>query len=364
MAGWQPVLRKINFTIHRGEAFGLVGRIRLRQIDGRPSAPGLSPSGEPDRRRPGAVPGPRPAAAGAARPRQAARRPDQLRAPESRPRRSIPASASASRWPRSCSPMAARRDPGRPRRATRELFALVGLPDPERPAASLSPSALGRAAAAGLHRHGAGLRARPRRAGRADHGPRRHHPGADRRAADRSAPAPRHVDALCHPRSRRAGRRSPTGSGVMYAGHMVEIAPTADLFGQPRHPYTRGLIASIPRLDQPEETAARSLRGLLHRDELPPGCPFQPRCDFAEPSCAERHQVLERVAPGHEVACQRWRALGVAGRRRAGEASAGARGLAGSAAAGPGACDPGLWRARRLAVAVFRGQALRRGARI
>jgi peptide/nickel transport system ATP-binding protein len=100
--------------------------------------------------------------------------------------------------------------------------------------------------------------------------------------------------------------------GVMYAGHMVEIAATADLFGQPRHPYTRGLIASIPRLDQSEEAPSRPLRGLLRRDELPPGCPFQPRCEFAEPSCFDRQQTLDQVAPGHQVACQRWRALSVA----------------------------------------------------
>jgi len=97
--------------------------------------------------------------------------------------------------------------------------------------------------------------------------------------------------------------------GVMYAGHMVEIAPVAELFRQPRHPYTRGLIGSIPRIDRPEEPAARPLRGLLRRDELPEGCPFQPRCDFAEASCATNRQRLDRVAPGHEVACQRWRAL-------------------------------------------------------
>jgi peptide/nickel transport system ATP-binding protein len=47
----------------------------------------------------------------------------------------------------------------------------------------------------------------------------------------------------------------------------------------------------------------------LQRDELPPGCPFQPRCDFAEPACAAELQVLEEVAPGHAIACRRWRAL-------------------------------------------------------
>jgi peptide/nickel transport system ATP-binding protein len=97
--------------------------------------------------------------------------------------------------------------------------------------------------------------------------------------------------------------------GVMYAGHMVEIAPTGQLFHQPRHPYTRGLIGSIPRIDEPNDASARPLRGLLRRQDLPSGCPFQPRCDFAEPSCATNQQRLEDVAPGHEVACQRWRAL-------------------------------------------------------
>ena len=96
--------------------------------------------------------------------------------------------------------------------------------------------------------------------------------------------------------------------GVMYAGRMVEVAPTGVLFSQPRHPYTRGLIASIPQL-RPGERFGKPLRGLLQREELPAGCPFQPRCDFAEPVCAMEIQVLEAAAPEHQVACRRWRAL-------------------------------------------------------
>jgi peptide/nickel transport system ATP-binding protein len=101
--------------------------------------------------------------------------------------------------------------------------------------------------------------------------------------------------------------------GVMYAGHLVEIAPTDVLFARPRHPYTRGLSASIPRLDDAPRPLGQALRGMLRLDEIPPGCPFQPRCDFAGPSCATNVQRPDIVVPGHAVACERWRAIGPPG---------------------------------------------------
>ncbi len=99
--------------------------------------------------------------------------------------------------------------------------------------------------------------------------------------------------------------------GVMYAGHIVEIAPVTELFGRPRHPYTRGLIASIPQIETAGRPKGRPLQGLLKREELPAGCSFYPRCDFAESSCATNAQTLARVADDHVVACQRWRELGL-----------------------------------------------------
>jgi peptide/nickel transport system ATP-binding protein len=92
---------------------------------------------------------------------------------------------------------------------------------------------------------------------------------------------------------------------VMYAGELVEVAPTEELFSNPRHPYTRGLIAAVPKVSEQTEIEVR-LRGLLRREELPKGCRFAPRCDYAQPECFTLHQSLVSIAPDHQIACWLW----------------------------------------------------------
>jgi len=92
---------------------------------------------------------------------------------------------------------------------------------------------------------------------------------------------------------------------VMYAGKVVEEAPVAELFSNPRHPYTRGLIRSIPRIDRAgrkERLAAIAgvVPSLLEPAE---GCRFATRCEFAMPVCTAATPPLRRVATDHEVAC-------------------------------------------------------------
>ncbi len=93
---------------------------------------------------------------------------------------------------------------------------------------------------------------------------------------------------------------------VMYAGIVVEIAPTAEFFESPHHPYSQGLLASVPRIDSPPE-ARLALRGMLRRQEMPAGCRFAPRCDFADAACWDWKPSLDKAGEAHLVACRRWR---------------------------------------------------------
>jgi len=91
---------------------------------------------------------------------------------------------------------------------------------------------------------------------------------------------------------------------VMYAGHAVEEAPVKEVYGDPRHPYTLGLLGSLPRLDEVREDRLTSIEGLPpDLIALPPGCPFEPRCVYAIDKCREVRPELEPVGPRHRIAC-------------------------------------------------------------
>ena len=107
---------------------------------------------------------------------------------------------------------------------------------------------------------------------------------------------------------------------VMYAGRKVEEADVDDLFDNPAHPYTKGLLAAIPHLDD----AARADAGRTRLNEikgmvpslahLPPGCSFAPRCGFASDRCREAYPPFEEVRPRHWAAC--WHAAALMGDAR------------------------------------------------
>jgi len=91
---------------------------------------------------------------------------------------------------------------------------------------------------------------------------------------------------------------------VMYAGYIVERASVKDLYGDPRHPYTIGLLGSLPRLDETRKRRLFSMRGLPpDLIDLQPGCPFAPRCDYVIDRCWEETPPLEPITIGHEIAC-------------------------------------------------------------
>ena len=94
---------------------------------------------------------------------------------------------------------------------------------------------------------------------------------------------------------------------VMYAAKVAEEAPVADLFKEPLHPYTQGLLRSIPRidLDATERRRLETIPGTVPtlRGEIAPGCRFAPRCPFVKSVCTEQDPALKEVKPGHKVSC-------------------------------------------------------------
>ena len=94
---------------------------------------------------------------------------------------------------------------------------------------------------------------------------------------------------------------------VMYAGRIAEQGPVGKVFEHAAHPYTRGLLNAIPRLDAPRKSRLATIPGLVPGlAEMPTGCRFANRCPYAAPVCATQ-PALETISPGHSVACHRWR---------------------------------------------------------
>ena len=96
---------------------------------------------------------------------------------------------------------------------------------------------------------------------------------------------------------------------VMYAGKKVEEANVNELFASPTHPYTKGLLGSVPRLDEWGTAGSKperlnEIKGIVPSlNRLPPGCAYAPRCPFADEKCRASYPPLEEKRPGHWAAC-------------------------------------------------------------
>jgi oligopeptide transport system ATP-binding protein len=91
---------------------------------------------------------------------------------------------------------------------------------------------------------------------------------------------------------------------VMYAGRIVEEGTTAEVFANPLHPYTQGLLASMPRIDTPSRQRLAAIPGLPpDLGQLPSGCPFHPRCQQAGDRCRQEYPEVVIASPTHRAAC-------------------------------------------------------------
>jgi oligopeptide/dipeptide ABC transporter ATP-binding protein len=91
--------------------------------------------------------------------------------------------------------------------------------------------------------------------------------------------------------------------GVMYASHLVELGTKNEIFAKPLHPYTVGLLNSIPRLDTRQKLLTPIKGSVCNMLNPPAGCKFHPRCEHAMDICTQEIPPLKELAPGHFVAC-------------------------------------------------------------
>ena len=91
---------------------------------------------------------------------------------------------------------------------------------------------------------------------------------------------------------------------VMYAGHVMELCDTLTLFFRSRHPYTRGLLRSLPRGKGTRQKLQPIAGAPPNLADLPPGCPFAPRCEMAEEPCRAGLPPLTKIAAGHHTRCR------------------------------------------------------------
>ncbi len=91
--------------------------------------------------------------------------------------------------------------------------------------------------------------------------------------------------------------------GVMYASHLVEMGTKAEIFSNPQHPYTKGLLRSIPRMDAQEKFLTPINGTVCNMMDPPQGCKFHPRCEHTMDVCKERIPEFRELSPGHFAAC-------------------------------------------------------------
>jgi len=98
---------------------------------------------------------------------------------------------------------------------------------------------------------------------------------------------------------------------VMYAGKIVESGTAKELYANPRHPYTLGLLKSVPRLDQERKTKLDPIEGVPpDLINIPTGCSFYPRCSYRIDKCAQETPPLMAVDEKHHAACWQWEKVG------------------------------------------------------